>query len=372
MPLLTELSDVIGNIYSSVTEPDLLPQTYDEIARLLGGVGAVVIPVEPNPEFPPYVSGNLIEAMKEYDKVWWSRDPGVIAARELGNPLGVFATEDIVDAETMVNDPHYTDFSTRHGFRYFLSMTMAPLPGVYLIFSVQRRLGIGPVTARERRIAAILRDHLIRSTRLRHRLEHMNRLSRAVIEKLEQAPNGMAILNPEGTVIFSNDILMSFAERGISIRNRRLVATRQVNQKRLDELLDACREPEGAGAAIRQHVTTLVVEGELPLIARATRFLAHDSEAASLFRDLRDFVLLTIIDPSTQRTQQPLEELRALGLSMQEARLAALIAIGQSPAEAAIELNISVATCRTYLKTVFEKLGVNSQSQLSALAARLR
>lgn len=372
MSLAGDLSDIIENLYSSVTEPDLLPETYDRIARLLNGVGAVVIPVESDPGQVPYISGNLVAAMEEYRRLWWDRDPGVTAARALERPLGVYATEDIVDAVTMATHPIYTDFSMRHGFRNFLSMTLAPHPGLYLIFSVQRRIGAGPVSARERRLAAILRSHLIRSIELRYRLEHLNRFSRAVLDRLERSPNGMAILTPEGSVLFFNDALAGFAARGLAVRDRRLVATRMQDQRKLDAVIDACRDGADVAAEASEPVTTLAADDALPLIVRAARFVAHDRTEASLFRDLRDFILVTAIDPNIGRFHQPMEELRALGLTAQEARIACRVAAGRSPRAVADEMTISLETCRGYLKAVYEKLGVSSQSQLSALVSCLR
>ncbi len=372
MSLARDLSDIIENIYSSITEPDLLPETYDRIARVLNGVGAVVIPVEPDPEQVPYVSGNLLEAMEEYGRLWWHRDPGVEAARRLERPLGVYATEDLLDAETMASHPIYTDFSTRHGFRYFLSMTLAPDPGRYLIFSVQRRIGAGPVSQRERRMATILRSHLIRSIELRYRLEYLNRLSRSVMDRLERSPNAMVILAPDGSVLFSNSAMNGFAKRGLVVRGRRLVAPRPQDQQKLDALLSACRDDLAPSQEMPQGVTTLATEGALPLVVRASRFVAHDRIEASLFRDLRDFILVTAIDPGIGRLHQPMEELRALGLTGQEARIACRVASGQNPKAVADEMNITLETCRSYLKSVFEKLGVSSQSQLSALVSCLQ
>ena len=371
MPLAGDLSNVIENIYSSIIEPDLLPETYDGIARLLNGVGAVVIPVEPDPAQPPYTSGNLIAAMEEYRQVWWARDPAIAAARGLGQPLGVYATEDILDAATMASDPFYSDFCQRHGFRYFLSMTLAPRPGLYLIFSVQRRIGVGPVTPRERRMATILRAHLMRSIELRYRLEYLNRLSRSVMDKMERSSNGMAVLEPGGSVLFSNSAMDGFAGRGLLVRDRRLVAPRARDQQRLDAALDACRD-DLAAAGMPQRVTILPTQDALPLIVRMSRFVADPVTEAHLFRDLRDFILVTAIDPNISRIHQPLEELRALGLTAQEARIACRVASGRNPRAVADEMGITLATCRSYLKAVFDKLGVTSQSQLSALVSRLQ
>jgi DNA-binding CsgD family transcriptional regulator len=59
-----------------------------------------------------------------------------------------------------------------------------------------------------------------------------------------------------------------------------------------------------------------------------------------------------------------------LGLTLGEARVAALVAAGVSPRDAAQKLGISEETARTVLKRVYTKSGVTRQSELAALIAR--
>jgi DNA-binding CsgD family transcriptional regulator len=60
-----------------------------------------------------------------------------------------------------------------------------------------------------------------------------------------------------------------------------------------------------------------------------------------------------------------------LGLTLGEARVAALIGAGLPPREAAGRPGISQETARTALKHVFAKAGVSRQGELVALLARL-
>lgn len=60
-----------------------------------------------------------------------------------------------------------------------------------------------------------------------------------------------------------------------------------------------------------------------------------------------------------------------LNVTTGEARVAALVASGPAPREAAQRLGISVETARTTLKRVVAKVGVSRQSELAALLARL-
>jgi DNA-binding CsgD family transcriptional regulator len=51
-------------------------------------------------------------------------------------------------------------------------------------------------------------------------------------------------------------------------------------------------------------------------------------------------------------------------MTTREARVALMIADGQTPNEAALALGISVNTLRTHLARIFEKTGVNGQREL--------
>lgn|GEM_PF-4553721 len=370
--MLDDVSKCIESIYASIIHPDLLPECYDSIARLLGGIGTVLIPVESSPLFAPYVSGNLLASNIEYREKWWWRDPGVEAARRMEKPLGVYATEDIVDAETMRSHPHYTDFGPRYGFRYFLSMTIAPLPGVYLILSVQRKVDAGLVSDEERRTAAILRDNLVRSMFLRYQVEHLNQMAAAIFEKLEHSANGMALINADGHVVYTNKAMKQFEASGLRVAERRIVLEQPASQRALDALLASCRTREALPEGAMQRVATLAARGRLPLIARCSAFSLPAPVEKSLLNDLRDFAILTIVDPNIDPQAPPLEELQALGLTARQALLASLVGTGGKPQEVAERLGISMETVRSHLKAIFGKLGVESQHQLSVLLAKLR
>jgi DNA-binding CsgD family transcriptional regulator len=62
---------------------------------------------------------------------------------------------------------------------------------------------------------------------------------------------------------------------------------------------------------------------------------------------------------------------RAFDLTRAEARLAALVAAGAAPSQAAAALGVGRGTVRSQLKAVFAKTGTHRQSELAALLLRL-
>ncbi len=80
---------------------------------------------------------------------------------------------------------------------------------------------------------------------------------------------------------------------------------------------------------------------------------------------------LLLVQNLAARADPPLRALERLGLTPAEARLAARVASGMSPAVAARALGIAMSTARTTLSIVYSKLAIGRQSELALLVARL-
>src|SRR5262249_35209072 len=81
--------------------------------------------------------------------------------------------------------------------------------------------------------------------------------------------------------------------------------------------------------------------------------------------------LVLAIDPDIGSPPDPTVVRDLLGLTLAEARVAALVGSGLRPREAAERLGIAEDTARTALKRAFSKIGVSRQSELTGLLTRL-
>jgi DNA-binding CsgD family transcriptional regulator len=81
--------------------------------------------------------------------------------------------------------------------------------------------------------------------------------------------------------------------------------------------------------------------------------------------------LILAIDPGDGEPPDPALVRDVLGLTLSEARLAALVGTGLGTGQAAKRLGITEGTARTALKRVFQKVGVSRQSELAALLTKL-
>jgi DNA-binding CsgD family transcriptional regulator len=77
------------------------------------------------------------------------------------------------------------------------------------------------------------------------------------------------------------------------------------------------------------------------------------------------------VDPKRDDPADPALVRDVLGLTLGEARVAALVGSGLSPRDASEKLGIMEETARTALKRVFSKVGISRQSELSALLTKL-
>lgn len=82
--------------------------------------------------------------------------------------------------------------------------------------------------------------------------------------------------------------------------------------------------------------------------------------------------LVLLADPHGRDRRDAVQMLQLFGLTAAEARLAALIAVGNAARQAAAALHISEHTARSTMKTIYDKLGIRKQSELGRLVARLQ
>lgn len=170
------------------------------------------------------------------------------------------------------------------------------------------------------------------------------------------------IADGEGRVRFANEAGRQAAGNGLTIRNGLLRAASRDAQRTLAAALARAADalPAGGPTAIERE------PGQHPLLVhvfpmeRDIGVRANKSGA----------VLAIIIDPD-RRSPRPVSQLRLLGLTKAQAKVAALVGSGRSPRETAMELDLAEATVRTTLVQVYARLGLSRQSELALLVARV-
>jgi DNA-binding CsgD family transcriptional regulator len=136
---------------------------------------------------------------------------------------------------------------------------------------------------------------------------------------------------------------------------QRLAVHDKQAQARLESLLKQAAAPGGRDGLAVVAVPRPPPEGPLELLlARYTGNNGHGEFRALLF----------LVDP--ERPLRGAEELLCTlhGLTRSEARLAALLAQGLRPAEAAARLGVGITTVRSHLRQLFRKTATRRQAEL--------
>jgi DNA-binding CsgD family transcriptional regulator len=110
-------------------------------------------------------------------------------------------------------------------------------------------------------------------------------------------------------------------------------------------------------------------DGKRPIAIHILPLAPSDRAEDRVLTPARAIVLA--IQPDAGGPPDPAQVRDLLGLTLGEARVAALVGSGLAPREAAARLGIGEETARTALKRVFSKVGVSRQSELTALLTKL-
>lgn len=216
-------------------------------------------------------------------------------------------------------------------------------------------------------ILGLLAPHFRRACNLTQALAEVE--DRAALgEAWFQARAASLILDGKGNVIRVNaagEALLALSD-GLTVVKGRLLAATSRDRDRLDA------EIAGALGISAPNASA----GDFLLISRPSGLPAFAVSVVPLKqRAGRERVILTIA-PTVPRLS-PLGLQKAFGFTRSEALVAAALGEGRSPEEIADDRAVSLHTVRTQIKSLFQRLDVNSQSELvsritaAALGARL-
>jgi len=365
---LERFADAVEAIYAAAPNPDRWPDALQAIADCLGDVGAVLIWRRDDGGFGTIVSPSLEAPQAEYQRYWWQHDIRAARAAERSWVQGDIVTDrDIVTDAEAATHPFYTEFLARHGLRWVASVGVSPDPHVVVAISVQRGPDKPYFSSFELRTLERLGRHVEGALRLSVRLLDAELVKTGLGEALGKLNIGVLALDSLGRVTFSNPAADRMVGDGFSLSRGRLRIASPEAQAALDAMID----DRGGTFALLDPSPTLVrrVHLDRPLTVYLLPIPMNSTPGGHFLTQAR--VIVLAIDPRTEGPPDPALVRDVLGITLGEARLAALVGSGSSPRDAAARLGITDETARTVLKRVFSKLGISRQSELSVLMTKL-
>jgi DNA-binding CsgD family transcriptional regulator/PAS domain-containing protein len=345
----------LDSLYEAAVVPELWPQVLRRFQEIARGAGAVIVAVTPT-------SSRWISSSPEFDELvstHFNRFPGNERTRRLleRRHAGFLRDIDIFSDAEMANEPIYRDFLVPEGFGVGVATSITSPTGEAFILHAEREREVGPVE--DSLIARFdrMRPHLARAMLLSARLEFER--AQGAARALEAIGLPAAILDREGRALALNPRFEALIPSVAVDRPSRLGLV----DNAADGLFAAALQARGQieNATVRS-IPVARRDDQPPLILHLTpiRGAAHDifSRAASIL----------VVTPVVVKDVPTADVVQGLfDLTPAEARLAALIAAGHRPREAAAALGVMEETARSTLKRVMAKTGLHRQADLIGL-----
>jgi DNA-binding CsgD family transcriptional regulator len=364
-----DLSAAIDAIYAAAAVPAQWPEALDAIAAVFGDVGSLVIFQRSDGSFGTIVSPGLEAAQRDYVEAGWSR-ADIRMARAIER--GYLINRDVVTERHLLSDeeiatlPYYTDFLAPHGLKWFAGMFISADPKLELALSMQRRADRPPYSDAELALFGQLGRHVENAFRLGMRLMNAELMGSALADALAQLSVGVYVVDECARILFTNAAAKTLLGDALTVAEGRLVARFRSDEKSFAGAINAVLDTR-AGRSFGQP-QPIVVRGKDSGRFIAVYVLPIRQRIDSFFAEAKAVVLAI---ESTIQEPDPAMVRDLLGLTLGEARVAALVGSGLPPRDAAGRLGISEHTVRTTLKRVFDKVGVSRQPELAVLMTRV-
>jgi DNA-binding CsgD family transcriptional regulator/PAS domain-containing protein len=361
-------------IYAAAATPSQWPDALDAIAACFDDVGSLLIYQRDDGSYGTIVSPALAEGQVEYERdEWWRHDIRFSRSYERGYLARTDAITErhIATLDELETLPFYAGFLKHHGLKWFAGIGISPDPHVAVALSVQRLETKPAFSDAELDALARLGRHVENALRLGIRLINAEASQLALADVLARLGVGVFLLDGVGRVIFANPAAEQLSGDSLVVSQGRLTARMTPQKELLRTAIAAAgdRTAENLSAPPRPVlVPGLEREGVLAVHILPVR-PAAGNDIERLLADVSAIAVVTSAQPGEPADPALVRDL--FGLTLAEARIAALVGAGLAPRNASQALGISEETTRTTLKRVFAKVGVSRQSELTALLTRL-
>ncbi len=225
------------------------------------------------------------------------------------------------------------------------------------------------ISESERATFQLLAPHIRRSLLISGMLDEGKLQLQLYRKLLDRIGAGVMIVGQDARLVYANEIAENLLSQGqtLTVRQNKVTTSSSSHAKGLKDALErACTETDTAIGNFGNGIPLTGADGSVAVcyvlpLGKSERRRELGSGLAAIF-----------VTTKSSGIPPALEVLSALsGMTSREARIALMIADGQSPNETAQALGVSVNTVRTHLAHIFEKAGVNNQMALAKFIGAL-
>lgn len=350
-----EATDLLGKIYAAALEPDKWPDVVAGLTAWVGGeAGCIQVRrAHPVQGISAITTGSDPVFQRAYLEYYFRVDPHLERVSAL-RPGKVLLSREVIADEELFATEYYND--------YCRPQRLNDLQGAVLIRDGARFVTFATLSSRRRRFDDTTRarldaivPHLARAMALTLRSEELEPASVALQSASAERQCGLLRVNAELEVLAASSGVLDWLslQRGaLQVRDGLLTAPEQRDREALKMSVRA------ALTGSRQVLTLDADPAEIAslIVAAAGPCLMHPEPAALVFFTLQS---------NRSGAESSLRTAHA-ALPPALRRVSNLLASGASDKDIAAQLDLPLATARTYVFRVLHRLGVHNRRELIA------
>jgi DNA-binding CsgD family transcriptional regulator/PAS domain-containing protein len=363
------LSTVIGHIYEASYNPEKWSVVLEKIAKYTGAHSTAILYKNQDSESQgcSYSYNFPDEDIKKF--IDFGVDPNFYLFYEKAS-IGTAAASDLLV-------PDRSKLEARLGEKY-ISMAQSTvfyhMAGGLLYEDDRRIVGIGvmcpkemgPMNEQQIEKLDMLIPHLQRALIIQNELRQLNDRVKALHESLDRLLIGLILFDKQLKPIYINPVAKSILKYhpAIQFENGKISASHHEDTEKIHSALVKALSASTAdnideastsfGIKHHENATTLPVIIS-PVNGIVKGFQVGDQEAV---------VDMCFSDPERPYLVETDKLTEIFGLTKAEAQVATSMANGISPKDIATMNNVEVSTIRSQLKSIYQKMGVNTQAEL--------
>ncbi len=234
--------------------------------------------------------------------------------------------------------------------------------------AVHRSFSSSAYSEKEADIMRLISPHVCRAVLIQRELNSARSEARGMMSLVSKIPMGVLLLDVNGRVRYSNAIADGFIQQhnAIFLTDERLQAHSRETQKQLNEAIGQVIEALNSQKKERlPTITTVSLSHPLhafPLVL----FISADNDSAETFMlpQGEKFATVYISDPGGRLNISCGKLSEIFSFTAAEADVALCLANGLKLADIAAQNGTGLETVRSQLKSIFNKLGVNTQQDV--------
>jgi DNA-binding CsgD family transcriptional regulator/PAS domain-containing protein len=361
--------DLVGAIYDAALDAQLWPDILNRIGDAVGGPQIVFGIYDPAnglvnmhaPRTDPDIMRSLVD---------WAPTNEALPCIASHPPGKVFNGADIIAPDEFTCTAFYQDWWRPAGFSTEPLVTnLFAGSAASGHFASHGLLNRSPLDS-QKRLFALLAQHLVRAVALQRRLHHLTIAKESTLADLDGLQQGFLLVDAEARLLYVNRAARALfdARDGLRLDNGALSTSNANDGRTLRGLIASCAAEARAETSSGGNTVLRRGAGRLPLDVLVTRIRPETAMATIPWTfPQRATAIVLVSDPETE-IQARVDDLRErFGFTPAEAAFALEIIKGDGRQAAADRFGISVATARSHLSSIFDKTGSRRQAELVLL-----